>query len=132
MFMASQGSWFNRRSQALRQKGACSTPRPRLPLRVEALEDRTIPATLNITGGALTYTGAAGELNKVKISVFSGTLRFVEAPGIPITLPGAGAAGWTGGGTNSVSGPVSSVTAASVINLGDMNDLVTAQSLPAV
>jgi Ca2+-binding RTX toxin-like protein len=103
-----------------------------MPLAVEPLEDRRVLATLDITGGALTYTAGMGESNQPVVSVVNGVLRFAEASGIAITLTGAGTAGWSGGGTSAVSGPVASVTAASQVLLQDMNDKLVLQGFPAI
>jgi acrosin len=97
---------------------------PRRPIRrlhLESLELRDTPASLNIVGGALTFTGAVGETNALSLSVTGGVYKFTDA-GATITLgAGALAAGWTGSGTGSVTGRDSSVSSIAV-NLGDMDD----------
>lgn len=130
MSKSSQNSWFNRCLPTLGRQRAGAPSRRRLLLGVESLEDRKLLATLNIAAGILTYTAAAGEVNQLKVSNFGGVLKFTEAPGINITLTGAGTAGWSGNGTNSVSGPSISVTAASVIDVQDLSDKVTIQGFP--
>jgi Ca2+-binding RTX toxin-like protein len=130
MSKSSQSSWFNRFLQVSGRKRANSPLRRRLPLEVESLEDRRVLATLVINAGILTYTGAPGEVNQLKVSNIGGVLKFTEAPGINITLGGAGTVGWSGNGTNSVSGPSGSVSAPSVIDVDDLNDKVTIQGFP--
>jgi Ca2+-binding RTX toxin-like protein len=52
--------------------------------RVECLEDRAVPATLDISGTALSYTAAPGENNAVTISTAP---IAVFVPGLNISLP---------------------------------------------
>ncbi|MGC8642304.1 MAG: TIGR03118 family protein, partial [Isosphaeraceae bacterium] len=106
----------------------------------ELLEDRTLLSTLDITTSgsgsslveSLSYIGSAGKTNHLTISTtgIGGKYTFMDT-GETITLgAGALAAGWTGTGTNTVTGPDSSVTEMTV-NTGDMNDTVVVQSTDA-
>jgi Domain of unknown function (DUF4214) len=101
-----------RRTRVLPQSRMC----------LERLEDRTVPSTLDITGGSLTYTASAGIQKNLTIGLASGNFSFTDA-GETITLsPGALAAGWTGSGTNTVVGPAASVTTNFTVNLLDGDD----------
>src|SRR4051794_18971960 len=86
------------------------TPPVKRPMSLEVLEDRLAPATLNIVGGALTFTDSGAEANNLTVSVSSGVYSFNDAA-TNITLgSGATAAGWRGAGTKTVSGPAAAVT----------------------
>jgi hypothetical protein len=98
------------------------------------LEDRLAPATLNIAGSVLTYTGALGEFNQLTITATPSNgvtnYTFQEALGNIITLSGSAMAdGWTGNnnslvsGTDATSGPLTLY-----INLGDGNDALHVNS----
>lgn len=61
-------------------------------------------ATLDIVGGVLTYTAGSGTSNVLTISDSGGNYTFSDS-GETITLGGgATGAGWTGSGTNTVTG----------------------------
>lgn len=95
----------------------------RSPLRLELLEDRTLPATLDVTGGVLTYTAAAGATNNLTVSLATGAYTFFD-PGDNINLTAnAIGAGWTGGGSVAT-GPNVSVNSIT-INLLDQADTLT-------
>jgi Domain of unknown function (DUF4214) len=96
--------------------------RPNSKICLERLEDRTVPSTLDISGGSLTYTASAGIVNNLTIGLSTGNYSFTDT-GETITLtPGALAAGWTGSGTNTVVGPAASVTTNFTVNLLDGDD----------
>ena len=99
------------------------------PLRVEPLEDRSTPATLNSVGiGAVTYTAGGGVSNTVTVGT-DGTNYTIADTAETITLTaGAVAAGWTGSGTNTVTGPNVNVFTLA-INTGDANDAVAVRSV---
>ncbi len=90
--------------------------------RLEGLEDRLAPATLDVTGGALAYTAGAGVNNNLTVSLSAGTYTFSDS-GETITLTAnATAAGFSGSGSNTVTGPASAVTASLSLALGDGGD----------
>lgn len=90
--------------------------------RLESLEARDCPATLDVTAGALTFTGGAG--NDTVTQYISGVTLVIHNPADTTTLTaGAIAAGWKGNGTNTVTGPVASVTGPVTFRLGDGNDV---------
>src|SRR5262245_9008590 len=107
----------SRRKAAMRQKGR---------LGLEPPEDREVPATLQITGGLLTYTAANGAANRLELSAVSSTYTFHDTAE-KITV--VGIAGASGSGTNTVTLPASAVPANGIaINLGDKNDALTIDS----
>jgi hypothetical protein len=88
-------------------------------LGTEVLEDRLTPATFDINAANLgTYTGDAGD-NAVTVALNGGATTYqITDTDATITLsPGAVSVGWSGGGTNTVTGPQSSLSALS-FNLG--------------
>jgi hypothetical protein len=109
----------SRRRHRGRRRDAC--------VMLETLEDRLTPATLDITGGLLTYTAGSGVSNVLTLSVAGGNYTFNDV-GETITLTGPGTAGWSGGGSNTVSGPDSSVNAITV-DLGDQSDTANIRSI---
>src|SRR4029077_4559095 len=115
--------------RALR-KAAKRWERPRYTPRTEQLEDRTLLSTLNLTAapiGVLSYSAGAGISNNLTVSVSGGNYTFTDT-GETITLGGnAIAAGWTGSGTNTVTGPTSSVLSSS-IDLADGTNTLTVAS----
>src|SRR4051794_17840426 len=107
--------------------------RSRVFLLPETLEDRRLlAATLDLTaGGALTYNGSAVDNNTtISDTSTSGAGDYVFSDtGETITLtPAAILAGWTGDGTNTVTGPDSSVTSL-LVNVDSGNDTVNVQSI---
>ena len=94
--------------------------------RIEILEARIAPATLDVVGGVLTYTAGAGAGNSLTLSISGANYVFTDT-GETITL-GAGAVGFSGGGTNTVQGPNTSVNSI-VALLGDQNDTLTISGL---
>jgi Ca2+-binding RTX toxin-like protein len=102
------------------------TKKARLQLAVEALEDRSVPSTLQVVNGVLNYTGGAGIANHLTVSLsgttytFTDTAEKISALGIP---------GATGSGTNTVTLPAAQVPPAGMlINLGDLNDFLSIES----
>src|SRR5690349_21375301 len=110
---------------------------PRSRLNLVGLEDRTVPAVLDVVNGVLSYTAAPGENNNLAATVVNGRFQLTETgwlagPAasalVSLTLgPGAVAAGWTvvppspAHFGSTASGPVAGVTAAD-IRLGDGSD----------
>lgn len=133
MFLASWRNWWKGTLQLL--TGRC--PRRhfrRIRLHLESLEDRSTPAQLDISGNLLTYTADTGESNVLRVSVTgsgAGTTYTFNDTGALITL-GAGAtgAGWTGSGTNTVTGTFAAGAPNTIrIDLGDQNDTANIQSI---
>ncbi len=89
---------------------------------LERLEDRTVPASLDITTGSLLYTATAGFDNDLSIGVASGDYSFTDTGETITVTTNAMAAGWTGSGTNTVVGPASSVTTDFTVDLKDGAD----------
>ena len=104
-------------------------PQPRRrALGLEGLEDRTTPSTLDLVGGVLTYTGAAGETNLATLLDQAGTTRLAD-PGADITLgAGAAAAGFTLSNSHTAIGPNASVSSIA-LDLGDVNDTANIQAI---
>jgi autotransporter-associated beta strand protein len=98
-------------------------------LRLEPLEDRTTPATLDLTGaGTFTYTAGVGVANNLTLSTDGATYTLTDTAET-ITLNAAAiAAGWSGSGTNSVTGPNASVLQW-LLDTGDEDDTVQVLSL---
>jgi Ca2+-binding RTX toxin-like protein len=97
--------------------------RPRLA--VEGLEDRTVPATLQILDGLLTYTAGAGVANNLSVSFANGNYTFTDTAEKINLLGVAG----SGSGTNTVTVPAAEVPMAGMaLNLGDRNDTLTIDS----
>lgn len=112
-------------------RGLKHNPRPRLTRRlaVELLEDRLAPAILDSTGiGFVTYSASPGVANALSIST-DGTDYTITDTAETITLTaGALAAGWSGSGTNTVTGPNFNVFSIAV-DTDDLDDVVTVTSL---
>ncbi|MDX1962897.1 MAG: DNRLRE domain-containing protein [Pirellulales bacterium] len=82
--------------------------------------------TLDFNSGAVTYSAGAGQNNTLAISSDGTTYTLADSQ--PITLTAAAiTAGWTGSGTNIVTGPVAGVTSLS-IDTNDGDDAVTLNS----
>lgn len=94
--------------------------RPKLcrPLRLTELESRTVPATLNIdAAGNAVFTGIAGDDNvTLSRNRVDGIYR-VQVVGDTISLTGAGAATWSGTGSDTVTGSETTISSWT-INLG--------------
>ncbi len=121
MALFQSGGWF---SKVVRKNLSGSRPTKRPAARrlfVEQLEELNLLSTLDITGGSLSYAASAGINNALTITLTGGTpatnYTFKDT-GEPITLTAnAMAAGWTGSGTNTVTGPIASVTTNFAVNL---------------
>jgi hypothetical protein len=80
---------------------------------VERLEERRLlSATLDITGGALTYTAATAS-SGLTISSDGTTETFTDTQTITLTANATDAA-WSGSGTNTVTGPESSISSMAI------------------
>jgi hypothetical protein len=113
--------WLTRFSGSLRSVGGSKKRLPARKLYLEALENLTLLSTLDVTGGSLTYMASAGVDNNLNISLGGGvqpTSYNFSDTGENITLTtNAMLAGWTGSGTNTVTGPISSVNFNFTVNL---------------
>lgn len=81
----------------------------------EQLETRRLFSTLDISGGALSYTADSSNDSDMTISVDSSdhSIATIADPDQSITLTsGATLAGWSGSGTSTVTGPISSYASA--------------------
>src|SRR5262245_25126788 len=129
MFLASWRTWLKR------QLHTRTFRRPRRArFLLEPLEARLTPAQLEIAGTLLTYTAAAGETNSLKVSVTgsgaSSVYTFNDTGGTITLGSGATGAGWTGSGTNTVTGPFAAGAPNTIsIDLGDQNDIVNILSI---
>jgi hypothetical protein len=93
-----------------------------------ALPEREF-AQLDIVAGALTFIGgggadATGIANNLTVSLAAGNYTLADPAGVIVLTPAAIAAGWSGSGTNTVTGPSSSVSSIA-INTGSKADTVT-------
>ena len=101
------------------------TKRARTLSRIESLEARIAPATLNFAAdGTVTYTAGAGISNFLTLSITGSNYRFDDVENIAVT--GFGSA--TGSGTSVVDLNVSGITSL-VFNLGDQNDTLLIRNL---
>src|SRR5262245_9971221 len=83
-------------------------------LRIESLEPRDVPATLDLSSNVLTFTAGAGIDNSVSVTISGNDFVITETgETIDTTIPGS-----TGTGTGSVTVPTAGVTGI-VLNLGD-------------
>src|SRR5262249_23959534 len=114
-------SWSTPRRSCRPTKRARSQPG------FEALEDRCLPATLQVVGGLLTYTAGNGIANKLNVTANSAityTFQVTAETIVVVGIPGA-----VGSGTKVVTPPTSQVPSAGIaINLGDKNDALTINS----
>lgn len=81
----------------------------------------TVAADLDLNGGILTYTARAGISNSAALSFNAGVYTLSDTAQPIVLTPVAIAAGWSGSGTNAVSGPSASVDLFA-FNTGDGND----------
>lgn len=114
---------FRSLSRALglsRLQNSPSRPKARPSLAVEALEDRRVPATLQLLNGVMTYTAGAAVANNLSVALNGATYTFQDTAE---TITVLGVPGATGSGTNTVSIPAAQVQAAGLrLNLGDRDD----------
>lgn len=103
-------------------------------LTLEPLEPRDIPATLDISGGALAFANDPGETTSLTVAVSGGVYSFNDKTALIALTAGAVAAGWRGTGTHTVSGPESSVDRiaigvdAGAVNLRSAHDPVEVEA----
>jgi hypothetical protein len=97
--------------------------------RLETLEDRTVPATLDIAGGALTLIDSGTENNNITITKGAAGYSINDTGAVITLTPDAVAAGWKGGGTNTVSGPLTSVTGSFSVDLGGGTNILNIRGI---
>lgn len=90
-------------------------------LRIESLEHREVPATLDLTSGVLEYVAGSGINNSLAVSISGSDLVFTDSAEV-ITTSIAGA---VGSGTNTVNVPLAGITGLS-LGLGDGSDTIPA------
>jgi Ca2+-binding RTX toxin-like protein len=132
LFGSRRGRSLFRGSKSARR--TTRTRRRDLELFVEQCERRTLLSTLDVDAvtGALTFTSVGAVDNDLTVSSTgpAGDYTFAD-PNETITLgPGALGLGWTGDGTNSVSGPSADVTSIA-LDMGAGADTLTIQSVDA-
>ena len=118
-------TWWGKWLTAPKSSRSCAqfTKAPaRFRIRLEQLEDRLVPSTLDIAGGSLTYAATAGVDNNLTIGLTSGNFSFTDTGETIALTAGAVSAGWTGSGTNTVVGPAASVTTNFTVDLLDGDD----------
>jgi uncharacterized repeat protein (TIGR01451 family) len=119
--------YLNGRQRGRSDQGrACRRLRYRPDL--ETLEDLTLLSTLDIVGGVLTYTAGNNVNNNVTVQAPGpGTQFTLNDTAETITVSAAAAAaGFTGNGTNTVTGPETSPSFTSIaLNLGNGTDTLT-------
>ncbi len=97
-------------------------PRPaqkaRRRLGIEALDDRCVPATLQLANGLLTYNAGAGIVNRLTLSAIGNQSYVLTDASETISAPG-----FAGSGTNSVTIP-NILVSSMAFNLGDGNDAI--------
>lgn len=84
--------------------------------------------TVDLVAGQLTFAGGSGLANNLTISLAAGVYTINDTSG-PIALSGAAiTAGWSGAGTNTITGPAASLSEF-LINTGSANDSITLAGL---
>ena len=82
---------------------------------IELLEDRTLLSTLDITSGALTYDATTTVSNLTVSSTGpAGTETFTDTGQLITLTTAAMTAGWSGSGTDTVSGPANTVSSMAI------------------
>lgn len=89
-------------------------------LSLQQLEDRSVPAVLDVSAGALTYVGNFGTPDNLSISTNGTNYTFTDSAETIALTANAITAGWTGSGSHTVSGPDTSVHSIAVTT-SDMN-----------
>jgi len=82
------------------------------------------PRFLDLSGGTISYSTGTGIDSSVSVGVSSGNYTLTDTAGVINLSAAAVAAGWTGDGSNTVTGPVAGVIAL-VLNLSDGSDSIT-------
>jgi trimeric autotransporter adhesin len=93
--------------------------RPALTL--ERLGCRAVPASLDVFGSTLSFAAAAGINDSLSVRLANNSYTFTDAADTIALTNDAIAAGWTGSGTNAVTGPAAGIALLN-LNLGDGAD----------
>ncbi len=118
------------RDRPSRARGAKRAPWKR-QYRLEALESRTLLSTLSFPSqGSLDYVGATATASDLTVSTNGTDYDFTDADQLITLDPTAISAGWTGSGTNTVTGPNISVTGIT-ISTSTANDTISIDSVDA-
>lgn len=100
----------------------------RLPAFIEALESRIAPAALALSGTLLGYTATPGIVNSLTIDLAGGIYTFTDSAETITLNATAISAGFSGSGTNTVTGPASALDGIR-IQLGNGNDTLNLNGL---
>jgi len=118
-----------------RATGSARRQRQRIgpPAVFEAMEPRLLlTASLVDDGlGSIVYTGGAGVASVLTVSQVASARYQFNDTAETITVSGAGAANWTGSGTNTVQHNGVGMTREFAVNLGDVGDSITIDDLVA-
>lgn len=95
---------------------------------IELLEARIAPATLDVTGGLLTYTAGAGVANLLTVGGPAASYTITDTGELINLTANAIAAGFSGSGTSTVSGSGAAVSSLHLL-LGDQNDQLVLQNV---
>ena len=101
------------------------TPVRKTRLALERLECRTVPASLDVFGNTLSFAAAAGINDNLSVRLANNSYTFTDTADTIALTSAAVAAGWTGSGTNAVTGPATGITLLN-LNLGDGVDTLGA------
>lgn len=122
------GRWFRRspkspgRFSARRHKSAFTRPA------FELMEDRVVPATLDVVGGVLTFSNGAGEDNTVTLLLSGGNYTINDTASTITLGAGATGAGFVSNNANSVTGPAAGIASLSFDGGGDAADTMAVGS----
>jgi hypothetical protein len=106
--------------------------RSRFQPRIEQLEERAVPATLDLTGTVLTYTASAGEANRLSVDAFPAYVlngypvdEFIFMDATAISLTGDARHYFNQSSDNTEAGTFLNFAVQLKIDLGDGNDTLT-------
>ncbi len=110
--------WFRNR---LVSNPRFASDRNRKPaLELQLLECRTVPATLDVSSGIMSFAAGTGIDEALSVSLTKSTYTVTDSSETISLSQAALSAGWTGNGTNTVSGPSSGIT---LLNLNLANGM---------